>query len=82
MRIEYEREVQPERVRAAVHFTDADIAAAFLVADPDEVLFYRLFSPAWEGLEIPEQLRILARVAELTLMARSLNLTADQVLPK
>lgn len=76
MEIHYLRTVQPESVDVDVLFTEEDIAAAFMVADPDEVLFYQLFSPAWNGLAAADKLRVLARVAELATMARDLNLVA------
>jgi len=82
MEINSTRTVQPETVRLSVNLNTEDVSAAFIVADPDEELFFQLFSPKWLTLGAAEQLRTVARVIELAEQARSLGLTAAAPEPK
>lgn len=58
-------------------FTEEEMRAAWLVADPDEQLFYDFYGPKFETLEPSGKFDVLRRVAELVERAASLGLVAD-----
>jgi hypothetical protein len=58
-------------------FNEADLAAAFANADPDEQLYFDVFGPTWAAKTVSEKLTLLARVAALAeAQAAKLNLSA------
>lgn len=77
------RDIDPDALSASVAFTAEDIELAFSGAPTEEKksLFFALFGPAWPSLGVPDQLMILAQVAELVLAAtqpQTLNLVAGE----
>ncbi len=66
------RTVDPNAIQAGVGFDAADIDAAFIAQeDPDEQLFYDLFSPDWLLKPVSEQLVLLSRLARLVEQSRA-----------
>lgn len=81
-----QRTIDPTMVTASVTFNEQDIADAFFnQQDPDEQLFFDLYSPQWNKLKISEKLSILAKVAALgepKPQATTLNVSLGQPQPK
>ncbi len=66
MNISSSRQIEPAQVSASVSFDDADVVAAFYAqATPDEDLFYKVFSPAYNSLKVSEKLALLSQIAAL-----------------
>lgn len=75
MNITVGRTVDPDSINAQVNFDSTDIDAAFTnQADPDEVLFYELYSPTFHTRPVSEQLGVLQRVAALAEAGRAANI--------
>jgi hypothetical protein len=77
MNISFTPRQPPLSYNCGVALEEADLMAAFKVADPDEDLFYDLFGAGRQPpLSNAEMLRRIARVVELAEQARALGLTA------
>lgn len=74
------RKSDEPKVSGSFDFLPADIAKAFTdQSDPDEILYYQLFSSEFEELPISQRFLLLARVAALVegLPASALNETIN-----
>lgn len=64
MRVEYTPTIVPFGITMRLEVDEADIIKAFVeAADPDETLFYTLFSPAWSRLTTTEKMEALTALA-------------------
>lgn len=71
------RTVEPLALELSVTLTAEDLDAAFSGPDPDEDLFFAIFSSAWKHVTASRQLSLVASVADLTERAASLGLSAS-----
>lgn len=75
-------QVSPYVLRGTFNFTDAELSAAFSVADPDEQLFFDVYGPELAHKLPSEKFEVLKRMAELVERAATLGLTAGSPEPK
>jgi len=81
MQTTFKRSIDPTSIELTVVFDEADITSALYEQnDPDEDLFFQIFSPQWQDLTASQRLLALSKVASLVEMAQQaieLNLAAD-----
>jgi hypothetical protein len=77
MNVSFSPRQPPLAYNCGIALEEADLKAAFDIADPDEDLFYDLYGAGRQPpLSNAEMIRRVARVVELAEQARALGLTA------